>query len=69
MKRRYSRFEDMCPECGHLVSKKQCDCPFCGSNLQDFASSDLKLFSWEDLSASHDISNQLGGSGWQIINA
>jgi hypothetical protein len=69
MKRRHSGFEDMCPVCGHLVSKKPYDCPFCGSNLQDFSASDIELFSWEDLSASHDVSNQLGGTGWHIVNA
>ena len=24
--------EDFCPECGHLLSKKQRSCPFCGGS-------------------------------------
>jgi hypothetical protein len=28
MRRYYSGLEDICPECGHLMSKKPGDCPF-----------------------------------------
>ena len=30
MARRISRYEEWCPECGHLLPKNNWDCDFCG---------------------------------------
>jgi len=69
MKYHYSGMEDICPECGHLMSKKPGDCPFCGSNGQDDSFSDFEMHSYENRFTCQRLSKELGGSGWQIAIA
>lgn len=35
MARRISRYEECCPECGHLLPKNNWDCVFCGWSGSD----------------------------------
>jgi rRNA maturation protein Nop10 len=69
MKRFYYGLEDICPECGHLMSKKPGDCPFCGRNLQDDSFSDFEMHSYDNRFTGQRLSKKLGGNGWQITTA
>ena len=69
MRRIYRRREDLCMECGHLMSKQSRHCPFCGWSWQASKTTDSEFSYWNDRHAFHDIANRFGGSGWQIGKA
>ena len=69
MKYHYAEREELCPECGHLMSRKIGNCPFCGCNLKDLDFSDFENLSYEGRFDDHSLSKKLGGTGWQIAIA
>lgn len=57
MGRKFQRYEDWCPECGHLLSPKTWNCPFCGWSSHDLKIYDSGIDSWNDYSDFNKISS------------
>ncbi|RLC27003.1 MAG: hypothetical protein DRH21_00430 [Deltaproteobacteria bacterium] len=48
MGQRLQKYEDLCPECGHLLPKETWNCSFCGRSLHDLKIHDSRIGSWDD---------------------
>jgi hypothetical protein len=46
MERRFHRNEDLCPVCGHLMSKNMWNCSFCDWSLKDLQLHYSGIESW-----------------------
>lgn len=68
MGRKIQGYEDWCPECGHLLSKKKWNCSFCGLSLNDLKINDFGIGSWDDYSDLNKKSNIDEDIDWLIDN-
>lgn len=41
MKKKYDPYDDLCPECGHLMSRTRSNCRFCGWSQHQLKSATL----------------------------
>ena len=57
MRQRFRRNEDWCPECGHLLPKKNWNCPHCGWTSGAVESYESEIYLLGDYSDSLDIPN------------
>ena len=56
MGRGFRSTEELCPECGHLLTTKSWDCRFCGWNMDNSKTQAYSVDSWNDYGESDKFS-------------
>jgi hypothetical protein len=59
--------EDLCPECGHLISRNLWDCQFCGRSLQDLHIHNTGMNSWDDYSGIDNMASFDRDISWKSV--
>lgn len=48
MERKFNRNEELCPECGHVITPKSWNCRFCGCDLDSSKTHTSSVDFWND---------------------